>query len=410
MKAEDRPFLPYGRHLIDDDDIAAVSAVLRSDFLTTGPVVEDFEKAFARKVNADFAVACSSGTAALHLATMALGLGEGDTVIVPSITFLATANAARFVGAEVAFADVDPDTGLLSAKTLAATLERLGASGARAVIPVHLAGQCTPMPEIASLAAEYGLAVIEDACHAIGATYADGNGGTATVGQCHHSRMAVFSLHPVKTVTMGEGGVVTTNDGDIYRQLFTLRNHGMTADSSVFVNDDLAFAAADEANPWYYEMQRIGYNYRASAIHCALGLSQLGKLDGFAARRRALAERYDRLLAPLAPMVRPLARVAGGVPAWHLYVVLIDFAAAGLTRRDLMERLRAQGIGTQVHYIPVHEQPYYRGRYGHLELPGADAYYARALSLPLFPAMSDEDVDRVAGALEGATANGGGEA
>lgn len=410
MKAENRPFLPYGRHLIDDDDVAAVSAVLRSDFLTTGPVVEEFEKAFARKVGAGFAVACSSGTAALHLAAMALGLGEGDTVIVPSITFLATANAARFVGAEVAFADVDPDTGLLTAKTLAAVLERLGAPGAKAVIPVHLAGQCTSMPEIASLAAEHGLAVIEDACHAIGATYADGDGGSATVGQCRHSRMAVFSLHPVKTITMGEGGVVTTNDEDIYRQLLTLRNHGMTTDSSVFVNDDLAFEAADEANPWYYEMQQIGYNYRASAIHCALGLSQLGKLDGFAARRRVLVERYDRLLDGLSPMVRPLARVPGGVPAWHLYVVLIEFAAAGLTRRDLMERLRARGIGTQVHYIPVHEQPYYRGRYGHHELPGADAYYVRALSLPLFPTMSDEDVDRVVGTLENATANGGGEA
>ena len=410
MKAADRPFLPYGRHLIDDADVAAVSAVLRGDFLTTGPVVEEFEKAFARKVDARFAVACSSGTAGLHLAVMALGLGEGDTVIVPTVTFLATANAARFVGAEVAFADVDPDTGLLSAKTLAAALERLGAPGARAVIPVHLAGQCTSMPEIASLAAEHGLAVIEDACHAVGATYADVDGGKVAIGQCRHSRMAVFSFHPVKTITMGEGGVVTTKDEDIYHQLLTLRNHGMTADSTVFVNDDLAFEAADEANPWYYEMQRIGYNYRASAIHCALGLSQLGKLDRFAARRRALVERYDRLLEPLAPMVRPLARVAGGVPVWHLYVVLIDFAAAGLTRRDLMERLRAEGIGTQVHYIPVHEQPYYRGRYGRLELPGADAYYARALSLPLFPAMSDEDVDRVVGALGRAAGSRGLEA
>ncbi len=400
-----KPFLPYGRHQIDDQDIAAVSRVLAGDFLTTGPIRDDFERAFAAKTGARYAVSCSSGTAALHIAALALGLGEGDAVVVPTITFLATANAARYVGAEVIFADVDPDTGLMTTETLDQALnlarQRNDGKKARAVIPVHLAGQCAPMGEIAAMAAGRGLDVVDDACHAVGATYRESN-QTATVGDCRHSRMSVFSFHPVKTIAMGEGGAVTTNDAELYEALKLHSRHGMVRDADKFENTELAFDPGGEANPWYYEMPRIGYNYRASDINCALGLSQLGKLEDFIERRRVLMERYEELLAPLAPLVRPLARVPYCQAAWHLNVVLIDFASAGVTRAKVMDRLGQKGIGSQVHYIPVHRQPYYRRRYGDILLAGADRYYGRTLSLPLFSAMADEDVERVVEALKGA--------
>lgn len=397
MMKEGRPFLPYGRHLIDDDDAAAVAKVLSGDFLTTGPVVQEFEDTFAAKVGAKHALACSSGTAALHLASLALGLGAGDHVVVPSITFLATASSARYVGAEVIFADVDPETGLMTEDTLAEALKGAGDKTVKAVFPVHLGGQTAPMEAISAMAADHGLAVVEDACHAVGASYQCAD-VTAQVGDCRHSRMAVFSFHPVKTIAMGEGGAVTTNDAKLYDALMAYRSHGMKTDA--FENRDMAYDENGTPNPWYYEMAEPGFNYRASAIHCALGLSQLGKLDRYVARRRTLAERYDRLLANLAPSVRPIARVPGVDPAWHLYVVLIDFDGVDVPRARVMEKMREQGIGTQVHYIPVHLQPYYRRRYGVQHLPGASAYYARTLSLPLFPGMADDDVERVVSALE----------
>ena len=393
------PFLPYGRHQIDDDDIAAVTAVLRSDSLTGGPVVAEFEQAFARRVGARFAVACANGTAGLHLAAMALGLGPKDTVIVPTLTFLATANAARYVGAEVTFADVDPATGLMRPMDVEHALVKETGRKAKAAIPVHLNGQCVDMEAVAEFSTRYGLRVIEDACQAIGATYRTRSGEEVCVGACRHSDMAVFSLHPVKTIAMGEGGVVTTNDPGHYAALLRLRNHGMDREPSNFVQRDEAFDADGRPNPWYYEMQEPGYNYRATDIHCALGLSQLRKLDRFLARRRALADSYDKALAPFAPVIRPVPRVTGSASGWHLYVVHIDFKAAGTTRATLMRELRKRNIGTQVHYLPVHRQPYYRSRYGALPMPGADAYYASCLSLPLFPALSDGDVERVVAAL-----------
>ncbi len=387
-------FLPYGRQSIGEDDIAAVAAVLRGDWLTTGPAVQQFEKALAAKVGARFAASCSSGTAALHLAAMALGLGPGDRVVVPAMTFLATANAARYVGAEVVFADVDADSGLMTAATLEAALH--GASNVRAVFPVHLNGQCADMTALGGIAARAGLKIVEDASHALGAIEASSG---KPAGSCGHSDMTIFSFHPVKTVAMGEGGAVTTDDAGLYERVTRFRNHGMVHDESRMENRGFAIDSNGALNPWYYEMPEPGFNYRASDIHCALGLSQLGKLDAFVARRRELSSRYDAALAPLGPLVRAIARTPFAAPAWHLYVVLIDFAAAGISRGKLMERLRADGIGTQVHYLPLHLQPYYRRRYGDLDLPGARAYYERALSLPLFPAMADADVERVAAAL-----------
>jgi UDP-4-amino-4,6-dideoxy-N-acetyl-beta-L-altrosamine transaminase len=391
---DNAPFLSYGRQTIEDDDVAAVAAALRGDFLTTGPLVAQFETAFAARTGAREGVACSSGTAALHLSTMALGLGPGDVVIVPSLTFLASANAARFVGAEVAFADVDPDSGLLTPATLRATLARVPAGRAKAVMPVHLTGAVADMAGIAEISQSAGLAVIEDACHALGAHYGDG----VRVGACAHSAMAAFSTHPVKAITTGEGGVVTTNDGALAQRMRRLRSHGMEHDPARW-KDPTNGTEGGATAPWYYEMAEVGYNYRLTDVACALGLSQLGKLDRFLARRIALADRYDALLAPLAPQVRPPQRQNSGVSGWHLYATRIDFAALGVTRTAVMRALRAQGIGTQVHYFPVHAQPYYRARYGDLSLPGADTYYQRTLSLPLYPGMADTDVDRVVAAL-----------
>lgn len=387
--------LPYGRQAIDESDIAAVTAVLRGDFLTTGPVVESFENALALRVQARYAVACSSGTAALHLAALALGLGEKSTVIVPTLTFLATANAVRYVGAEVEFADVDPRTGLMTAETFEAAKGRVTAAGRSvdAVFPVHLNGQCVDLEKIREIAAD--LRIVEDACHVLGGTY-----GNRPVGHCQFSDMAVFSFHPVKAIAMGEGGVVTTNDAALQEKLLRFRNHGMVRDRNSFEVPEEALDAEGNANAWYYEMPEPGFNYRASDIHCALGLSQLTKLDTFLSARNARVARYDTLLSELSPIVRPIDRVPGGQPAWHLYAVQIDFSAAGVTRNVLMKRLRDRGIGSQVHYLPVHLQPYYKRRYGELSLPGATAYYNSALSLPLFATMTDADVDRVVSSLK----------
>jgi len=390
---EARDHLPYGRHTVEDDDIAAVRAALESGWLTTGPAVERFETALAAAVGARHAVVCASGTAALHLAALALPIAPGDRAVVPSVTFLATANAPHFAGAEIVFADVDPDSGLMGADHLADAIARAG-EPVRAAFPVHLNGQCAELPEIARLCAERDIAVIHDAAHSLATTYAGANGETR-VGEGGDGSLACFSFHPVKLIAMGEGGAVTTADDAVAARLKQLRNHGMSRDAAAFVNAALATDSSGRPNPWYYEMAAPGLNYRASDLHCALGLSQLAKLSRFVERRRALAERYDSLIGGLAPLVRPVGRVAGCRPAWHLYVVLIDFDAAGVERAEVMRRLDARGIGSMVHYLPVHLQPYWQQRVGALELPGARRYYERALTLPLFPAMADGDVDRV---------------
>ncbi len=380
-----QPILPYGRQTIDDDDIAAVSQSLRSDFLTTGPTVEAFEAAFAEVVGAHHAVACSNGTAALHLAMMALDVKPGEVVIAPSITFLATANCARYVGADVVFADIDPDSGLMTPDTLADAIRRVGGRRLRAVLPVHLRGDAVDLPGLAVVAADAGAVLVEDAPHALGTTMTYGN-VAETVGDGRHSAMATFSFHPVKTIATGEGGMVTTNDPALAARLRTLRSHGMVRPV--------------DADPWWYEMPEPGFNYRLPDILCALGLSQLKKLPQFAARRRSLAALYADALAPLAHLVRVAKKPAWSDPVLHLMTVLIDFEAARRTRRQVVDALKTQGIGSQVHYIPVHRQPYYRDLYGDVHLPGADAWYARCLSLPLYPGMQDDDVARVVGALK----------
>lgn len=383
-------FLPYGRQTIEEDDVRAVAAMLHSDFLTTGPKVEEFEAAFAQATGAAHAVACNSGTAALHLAVLALDIGPGDAAIVPTLTFLATANVVRMTGAEVVFADVDPDTGLMTAQTLRAAFDLGAKAGLRvkAALPVHLNGQLCDMAALAAVAEARGTLLVEDACHALGVA---GAGATAL------SRLACFSTHPVKAITTGEGGVVATADIGLAARMRRLRNHGIERPTTASENHALALEG-DEANPWYYEMREIGWNYRLPDILCALGLNQLRKLERFVRRRAEIAAVYQESLAPLAPLVHPVS-LASTPHGWHLYAVMIDFARLSRTRAQVMTALRSHGIGTQVHYIPIHRQPYYRHRYGKLDLPGADAYYARCLSLPIFPAMRDEDVCRVADAL-----------
>jgi len=345
-------------------------------------------------------VACANGTAALHLAALSLGLVSGDGVVVPAVTFLATANAARYVGAEVVFADVDPDTGLMTPGTLSAALDRADVK-VRAVFPVHLAGQCADIDALGPIASAAGAAMVEDACHAIGGQDRAGR----RVGSCAIGEMATFSLHPVKTIAAGEGGVVTTNDEAMAMRLRRFRNHGMVR--SDFCLLEQALDPAGKPNPWYYEMPEPGFNFRLSDIHAALARSQMRNLDAFVDRRRALVDLYDGLIARLAPTIRPSGRVEGAT-AWHLYVVLVDFEALGTDRATVMRRLADRGIGSQVHYLPLSRQPYYVERYGAQKLPGADRWYDRALSLPLFPAMSDADVERVVLALRDACFEGGG--
>ena len=392
-------FLSYGSQCINDADIEAVVRVLRSDWLTQGPLVERFEKLLAERTGSKYAVACSNGTAALHLAALAAGLGEGQSAIIPAITFVATANAVRMTGAEVIFADVDPTTGRMTADTLASALHDGELDRVRAVLPVHLGGAATAMPEISTVAADHNAIVIEDACHALGGSY-ERNGEAVPVGACADAQMACFSFHPVKPVTTGEGGAVTTNDAELAARMRRLRSHGITRVASDFQVEERGADAEGKPNPWYYEMQEIGWNYRLSDIQCALGLSQLARLDDFRGQRDSLASRYRELLASIAPIVQATPPTPGVASGHHLFTVLIDFEAAGTTRASLMTSLRERGIGTQVHYIPVPWQPYYTARYRQRPFPGAEAYYARCLSLPLFVGMTMTDVERVVDALK----------
>ena len=394
-------FIPYGHQSVDDDDVAAVLETLTSDWLTTGPKIAELEAAVKSTVEAKHAVACASGSAALHLAAIALESGPALATIVPSLTFLATANAVRLAGGEVVFADVDPSSGLMTAESLSAAISRAKRDGVEthSVTPGHLTGRCCDMIALESIAHDNGLRVVEDAAHAFGATYAHAGGGCAPVGDCRHSDLTTFSFHPVKSITTGEGGLVTTNDERLAEKLRTFRNHGIERDVHSMRNRDMAFDCNGSPNPWYHEMHTLAPNYRLTDIQCALGLTQLKKLKRFIQTRRAVAERYDRLLAPFSPSVTLLSRPGAGESSWHLYPVLIDFESVGITRARVMNALRQEGIGTQVHYIPVHHQPYYRERYGELDLPGADAYYARTLSLPIYPDLTSAEQDRVVESL-----------
>jgi UDP-4-amino-4,6-dideoxy-N-acetyl-beta-L-altrosamine transaminase len=373
-------FLPYGRQWIDEDDERAVLEALKSDFLTTGPRVAEFEQALSRVCSGAHAVACSNGTTALHLAFMAMGIKPGDAVIVPSLTFLATANAVRYCGAEVIFADCDPETGLMRVRDAEEAIKRAKGKTLKAVACVHLAGQMCDLKGLSELAKAHNVPLLADAAHALGSPYE----GKAA-GSCVYEDISTFSFHPVKTIAMGEGGAVTTKHEDWAKAMRTLRSHGMVH--------------TPEAGPWAYAMETLGYNYRIPDILCALGVSQMKKLEKFIGRRQEIAALYDRLLVPLAPVIQGPKRAGKEEPAWHLHALRIDFAALQMSRAEFMNALKAKNIGSQVHYIPVHTQPYYRDLYGDLSLPGASAYYEHTLSIPLYPSMSDEDVHFVAGTI-----------
>jgi len=370
--------IPYGRQDIDEADIAAVVKALRSDWLTTGPAIERFEEAVKRRTGAAHAVACANGTVSLHLACRALGLGPGDTLWTSPNTFVASANCALYCGAGVDFVDIDPRTYNMSTEALAQKLGR-AKQKPKIVIPVHFAGQPCDMRAIAALAKQYGFSVIEDASHAVGADYLG-----KPVGDSRYSDITSLSFHPVKIVTSAEGGMTLTQRPELAERLRVLRTHGIT-------RDEKAMAGPREGG-WYYEQIELGYNYRITDLQAALGESQMRRLDAFLERRRQLIARYEKLLADL-PVTRPF-QSPDGRSAWHLYVVLVDH------RRKVYDALRAAGIGVNVHYIPVHLQPYYRKLgFKRGDFPNAEAYYERALTLPLFPRMSDADQDQVVRAL-----------
>jgi len=380
--------ISYGRQTIEPDDVEAVVAALGSGFLTQGPLVEEFERKLASYTGAKYAVVCSNGTAALHLACKAAGLGPGDKVLTSPLTFLASANAALYVGASVEFADIDGTCNI----DLAEVERKVKADQSiKALIPVHFAGLPCDMEEAGRIAHQSNLIVIEDACHALGATWTDSKGVTRKVGSSSHSDMTVFSFHPVKSITTGEGGAVTTNSRKLYEKLLSLRTHGTVREPSRLFHP--------QGLPWYYEMQDLGFNYRLTDIQSALGISQLGKLDRFIARRAEIAALYCRLLTKY-PFIKVPSVPEGRASAWHLYAVRIDFQGLGASKKELFELMASIGINLQVHYIPVHTQPYYRAL-GHKpgDFPEAERFYEEEVSLPIYPLLSDEEAAAVAEAL-----------
>jgi UDP-4-amino-4,6-dideoxy-N-acetyl-beta-L-altrosamine transaminase len=375
--------IPYGRQDVTEADVAAVSAVLRSDWLTQGPMVPRFEGAIADACGAAHAVASSSATSALHTACLAMGLGPGDWLWTSPITFLASANCARYCGAMVDFVDIDPRTYNMSVDALAIKLAqaRIDKRLPKVVMPVHLAGQSCEMSTIHQLSREYGFRIIEDASHAVGGRYQG-----RPVGDCRFSDIAVFSFHPVKIITSAEGGVALTNDAQLAARMALLRSHGMTRDT--------ALMDREPDGPWYYEQVDLGFNYRMTDLQAALGLSQVTRLSQYVERRHQLARRYDERLANL-PLTRPWQH-SDAYSAWHLYVVRIEASR----RRTVFDALRARDIGVNVHYIPVHTQPYYRRICGATcHYPEAERYYAEAISLPMYPTLSEAQQDRVIDAL-----------
>ena len=373
-----KKYIPYGKQWIDDEDIKAVVEVLKSDYLTTGPKIEEFEEKFAAYVGAKYAVAVSNGTAALHAACFAAGIGPGDEVITTPLTFAASANCVLYQGGKPVFADIDPETYNISVEEIKKKITNKTA----AVIPVHFTGQACDMEEIYEIARENNLIVIEDAAHALGATYKG-----EKIGNCRFSDMTVFSFHPVKHITTGEGGMITTNDKELYEKLKLFRTHGITKEPDRYIRK------TDES--WYHEQQFLGYNYRMTDIQAALGISQLKKSDEFLKRRREIARIYNQKLAEIEWIKLPYQET-DRESSWHLYVIQVDEEKLGKSRKDVFNYLRSKGIGVQVHYIPVYWHPYYQELgYGKGLCKVAESIYKLIISLPIYPALNDEDVNYI---------------
>lgn len=400
-KSDYKEFIPYGRQDITDADVEAVVQALKSPFLTTGPKIGEFEKSFTDYLGVKHAVAVANGTAALHLASLALGIEPGDVVLAPTMSFSASANGSAYCGAKIEFVDCDPETGLIRVVDFVSACERVEARGEaiKAAIIVHMNGEHADMETLASEACERNILLIEDACHALGTEFDTSDGSTAMVGACRFSSISTFSTHPVKTVTTGEGGVITTNDDAIAARLMRLRNHGIEREEGNFELSDMAFDSQGNANPWYYELQNLGFNYRLTDFASALGASQMSRMPENAQSRRKLKAHYDQLIKASNLPVAPIATRSGTDPVRHLYPVLIEFEKLGIERSSFMNTLRQKGIGSQVHYIPIHLQPHYRKDNEGLDLPGANYYYERVLSLPLYATMTTHDVARVVEAI-----------
>lgn len=378
--------IPYGRQEISDEDVAAVVAALKSDYLTQGPLVKKFEEKFAQYVGAKYAVAVSSGTAALHLSALALGVNNSSKVITTPLTFAASANCVRYCGGEVVFSDVDPLTATLDIAALKKLLAASPKGTYQGVIPVDLAGYPVNVEELKKVANEFGLWIIEDACHAPGAYFTDSQGVKQFCGNGQYSDLTVFSFHPVKHLTTAEGGMITTNNEELYKKLLLLRTHGITKDPGSLTSNP---------GPWYYEMQALGYNYRLPDVLCALGISQLDRALAKVERRRELANRYDQAFTG----VKEITVVSGSNQellaknighGYHLYIIRTE------RRQELYDYLHANNILVQVHYIPVHLMPYYQAL-GHQpgDLPVAEKYYGECLSLPMYPTLSLAEQDLV---------------
>lgn len=375
----------YGKQFIDEQDINAVVEVLKSDFLTQGPVIEKFEKAVAEYCGAKYAVAVTNATSALHIACLAAGLDKGDMLWTSPITFTASANCGRYCGADVDFVDIDDSTYNMSISALKEKLEKSKIKP-KVVVPVHLAGQSCEMQEIYDLSKQHGFTVIEDASHAIGADYKD-----TKVGSCKYSDMTVFSFHPVKIITAGEGGMVLTNNEELYKKLTLYRSHCITRDENLMTKE------AD--GPWYYQQIDLGFNYRMTELQAALGLSQLAKVDKFVARRRQLAERYNELLKDL-PLKLPYQNPDTD-SSWHLYIVRVDFNKIKKTKKDIFAEMKAKGVCLNLHYIPVHTQPYYQNLgFKNGDFPVSEKYYEEAFTLPLYYSLTDEQQEYIVSTLK----------
>lgn len=374
----------YGKQSINEQDIKAVEEILRSDFLTQGPAIERFEQRVANYCGAKYAVAVTNATSALHIACKAAGLSHGDTLWTSPITFVASANCGRYCGAKVDFVDIDDTTYNMSADELE---KKLVAGGRpQVVVPVHLCGQSCDMEKIYALSQKYGFTVIEDASHALGATYKD-----TRVGSCRYSDMTVFSFHPVKIITTGEGGMVLTNSKDLYEKLTLYRSHGITR--------DLGKMTKEADGPWYYQQIELGYNYRMTDIQAALGYSQMERLDTFVARRRELARRYGELLADL-PLRLP-EQSSDTNSSWHIYVVRLDRTRIKKSKAEIFAEMKKRGVTLNLHYIPVHLQPYYQALgFKEGDFPVSERYYEEALTLPLYYELTNEQQKEIVEALK----------